>query len=139
MSKPRYGWWGYVKYIIRAYPARKQEYEELHRQTITANISGMPGGGGISRGTESIAIRELPGTQQREFEAVRRAIQATKQLPTGRERLELIEMVFWKKSHTLSGAAYKLNLSYTTAQRYHGEFVLSVAGFYGLMDLGDTG
>ena len=26
MSKPRYGWWGYVKWMIRQYPARKGRY-----------------------------------------------------------------------------------------------------------------
>ncbi len=138
MSKPRYKWWGYVKNVIRAYPGLKREYEALHEQAVTANVSGMPGGGGASRGTENIAIRELPYTRQREYEAVRRAVEYTKQIAAGADRLALVDMVFWKKSHTLSGAAYKLNLSYTTAQRYHGEFVIAVARFYGLMDREET-
>lgn len=134
MSKPRYRWWGYVKNMIRAYPGLRREYEDLHEQSITANMSGAPGGGGVSRGTEDIAVRELPYTKQREYEAVKRAVEATRLTPTGKDRLELIDMVFWKRSHTLSGAAYRLNLSDTTAQRYHGEFIRLVAGYYGLLD-----
>lgn len=134
MSKPRYPWWGYVKNVIRGYPALKREYEQLHEQSITASLSGMPGGSDVSRGTESVAIRELPYTKQREYESVRRAVAYTKKLGTGEDRIELIDMVFWKRSHTLNGAAYKLNLSERTAQRYHGEFIKSVASFYGLMD-----
>lgn len=134
MSKPRYKWWGYIKNVIRAYPGLKREYEDLHAQSVTSNMSGMPGGGNVSRGTEDIAIRELPCTKQREYEAVRRAVSYTKQLKTSEERISLIDMVFWKRSHTLSGAAYKLNLSERTAQRYHEEFIKAVAGFYGLMD-----
>ena len=42
MSSPRYGWWGYAKAMIRAYPQLHREYEELHTQKITASISGMP-------------------------------------------------------------------------------------------------
>lgn len=134
MSKPRYKWWGYVKSIIRQYPALKQEYEALHVQSVTASVTGMPGAGDVSRDTEDVAIRELPYTKQREYEAVKRAVAAVKRSPTANDRLALVDMVFWKRSHTLSGAAYKLNLSYTTAQRYHGEFVISVARYYGLMD-----
>lgn len=134
MSKPRYKWWGYVKSIIRQYPALKQEYEALHEQSVTASITGMPGTGAESRDTEDIAIRELPYTKQREYEAVKRAVASVNQSQTANDRLALVDMVFWKRSHTLSGAAYKLNLSYTTAQRYHGEFVIAVARYYGLMD-----
>lgn len=134
MSKPRYKWWPYIKAVIREYPKLKKEYEDLHEQSITAKCSGMPGGGSTSRGTEDIAIRELPSTQQREYESVKRAIESVQLMHTGKDRLRLVDMVFWKKSHTLSGAAYKLNISDTTAQRYHGEFIRLVARFYGLMD-----
>ena len=87
MSKPRYKWWGYIKNVIRAYPGLKKEYDALHEQSVTANTSGMPGGGEVSRGTENIAIRELPYTKQREYEAVRRAVEQTNMLKNGDQRL----------------------------------------------------
>lgn len=134
MSKPRYPWWGYIRNVIRAYPARKREYEQLHEQSVTANMTGMPGGGDVSRGTEDIAIRELPYTRQREYEAVKRAIDATWRLYNGRERLKIIELVYWKKSHTLDGAALAVGYGYDRARQLHGEFVRLVAENYGLMD-----
>ena len=134
MSKPRYPWWGYIRNVIRAYPARKREYEQLHEQSVTANMSGMPGGGDVSRGTEDIAIRELPFTKQREYEAVKRAIEATERLWSGRERLKIIELVYWRKSHTLDGAALAVGYGYDRARQMHGEFVRLVASNYGLMD-----
>jgi len=134
MSKPRYGWWGYAKYIIRVYPARKQEYDALHQQSITANLSGMPGSREASRGTEEIAVRELPDTKQREFEAVRRAIQATERMANGEQRLRIIDLVYWKRSHTLDGAALAVGYSYDRARQIHGEFIRLVAAKYGLMD-----
>lgn len=127
MSKPRYRWWGYVKNVIRAYPGLKREYNELHEQSITANMSGAGGSGGISRGTEITAIRELPRPKQREYDAVKSTILVTEQLRTGKERLKLIDMVFWKGTHTLSGAALALNISYDTAVDYHGDFIMLVA------------
>lgn len=133
MSKPRFKWWGYVKAVIRSYPVLKKEYNELHEQSLTANITGMPAGGGSGRGTENIALRELQGPKQAEYESVRKAIAVTERMRTGEERLKLIDTVFWKKSHTLSGAAYKLNISYDTAIDYHGDFIMLTAYFRGLI------
>ena len=127
MSKPRYGWWGYVKNIIRAYPDLRQEYNALHEQSITANMSGIGGGAGVNRGTETVAVRELPRPKQREYDAVRQTILLTEHLRTGKDRLKLIDMVFWKGTHTLSGAALALNISYDTAIDYHGDFIMMVA------------
>ena len=134
MSKTRYKWWGYIKAVIRAYPSLKKEYEELHEQSITAKLSSVPGGGGVSRGTEDIAIRELPCTKQREYEAVRRAIDATKRIEGGDRRVMIIDLVYWKNSHTLAGAAMKAGYSYDRAKQMHREFIVTVAKYYGLLD-----
>lgn len=134
MSKPRYDWWGYVKGMIRRYPALAEEYKELHTQTVTADISGMPRGGGAGRTTEMIAIRELPSTRQREYESVRQAIRITNRMPNGFDRIKLIELVFWRQSHTLEGAAMCIPCSYRQARRYHTDFIFAVAKAYGLMD-----
>lgn len=134
MSKPRYKWWGYIKNIIRAYPGLKKEYEALHEQSVTANTSGMPGGCEVSRGTENIAIRELPYTKQREYEAVRRAVEYTKHFKNGEERLKIIDLMYWKNSHTLAGAGQKVGYGYDRARQIHQEFVVAVATYYGLMD-----
>lgn len=134
MSRPRYDWWPYVKGMIRRYPALKQELETLHEQSTTAQYSGMPRGGGVSRGTENIAVRELPTTKQREYEAVRRAIEQTEQLAHGSDVLEIVRLVLWKRSHTLDGVAVRLHCGIATAKRYHGEFIRTVAKNYGLLD-----
>lgn len=134
MSKPRYKWWGYVRGIVRAYPELKREYNELHRQTVTASTSGLPGGGGVSRGTENIAVRELPYTKQREYEAVKRAVDTTKRLPNGAQRMKIIELVYWKRSHTVEGAAMRAGYSPDRGKQLHGDFIRLVAKYYGLMD-----
>jgi hypothetical protein len=135
MSKPRYKWWGYVKNMIRAYPGLKREYEALHEQSVTANVSGMPGSGTVSRGTEDIAVRELPYTRQREYEAVRRAVEYTKRFKNGEDRLKIIDLIYWKNSHTLAGAGLKVGYGYDRAKQIHREFIIAVAVSYGLMDV----
>ena len=53
------------------------------------------------------AGKDLSITQQKEFEAVREALEETEALHEGKTRLEIIKLVFWDKSHTLVGAAEK--------------------------------
>ena len=134
MSRPRYDWWPYVKGMIRRYPALKAELSDLRSQSITPNYSGLPGAAGASRAAELVALRELPTTRQREYAAVNRAIAATERMAASRDRLRIIDLVFWKRSHTLEGAALTIPCSYMTARRYHSEFIMTVASMYGLLD-----
>ena len=134
MSTPRYDWWGYVKGMISRYPSLKQEYTEMHQQSITANLTGMPRAGGTQRAAEQAATRELPPVKQREMDAVARAVDATRRKANGREVLVLIDLVFWQRRFNLTDAAWEIGLSYRTAARYHREFIRLVAKYYGLLD-----
>ena len=134
MSKPRYDWWTYVKGMIRRYPALHTQYLALHEPTITAQLTGMPGGGAVSNPTATAALRELSPINQKEHDAVRKAIAKTRQCKDGQDRLTIIRLVFWEKSHTLSGAAVEVPCSLPTAWRWHGEFIRLVANNFGLMD-----
>lgn len=96
MSKPRYGWWGYVKWMIRSY--------------------------------KSGALMT-----KKELEAVEAAIEETKQLIDGAERLRLIDLVLWKRTHTLQGAALAVYVSERTAQEWHRQFIRLVAQKRGLL------
>lgn len=127
MSKPRYRWWGYVLNVIRAYPGLKMQLSDLREQTITASTSGGAGGKGTNRTTEAAALRELPKEEQREYEAVYKTILITGQMRTGQDRLKLMELYHWKRSHTLAGAAATLHISYDTAVNYNRDFIMLVA------------
>ena len=127
MSSPRYDWWPYVKGMIRRYP-------ELRRTKMSPNLTGMPSAHGqTSDPVADAALRELPEINRRELEAVQQAIEETRTLPNGKERLEMVRLVFWKKTHTLEGAAMKCHVSYVTARRWHGEFIKRTAQAFGLL------
>lgn len=104
MSKTRYGWWGYVKWMIRQYPTRYGKY--------------------------------IQGKALAEQMAVQRAIDATLSMENGVERMQVIELVFFKQTHTLEGAAMMIPCSYMTARRYHNDYIKKVAKNFGLMDEG---
>lgn len=134
MSKPRYIWWSYVRGMVKQYPELKEEYNERKEQRITRNFKSTIKGTEASRSTENVALQQLPASKQAEYDAVTQAIEKTKMKKNGEIRLALIDMVFWKQSHTLGGAAYKIGYSYDMARRYQQEFLRLVGLYRGLMD-----
>ena len=70
--------------------------------------------------------RRLNKTERAEQRAVEAAIAETSELPSGQERLMVVELVLWKGTHNLEGAAVELHFSEATAKRYHGDFVRAV-------------
>ena len=132
MSTNSYDWWPGVTRMIRNYPARKQEYEDLHSQTVVADLSGMPRGGGGGRTTETIALRQMAPAKQMEYDAVTKAIEITKLMPNGDLRVELIRRMYWKgKKQSISSVTYGLNISFETGKAWHKAFVTLVGTCYG--------
>lgn len=102
MSKPRYGWWGYVKWMIRQYPAREGKY--------------------------------IQGKALDERMAVQRAIDQTMKMDNGQDRLRVVDLVFFKQTHTLEGAALMVPCGYETAKRWIQQFIKLVAKNFGLLE-----
>ncbi len=134
MSTPRYDWWPYVKGMTRRYPQLMQQYKDLHETRLTAQLDGMPGANRLSRPVEDAALRTLPRIHMKELTAVHGAVRRTLELPRGEERIKLIRMVYWDRSHTLAGAAMRLDIAEVTAKRWHGEFLREVGREFGLLD-----
>lgn len=134
MSKPRFDWWPYVKGMIRRYPALLAEWEDLAVPSITPNYDAVGHGSGISKPTEQAALRQLRGIKQKELESVQKALDITAQLPNGTERLKMIELVFWKRTHNLDGAALQLHYSWRTVAGWHRDFIRQTAKFFGLLE-----
>ena len=138
MSKPREKWWGYVKACIREYPAIYQALEAARAEAVAPeNHRARPTEWEALIHIEGIFPDDsniLSGQRAREFYGVRNAIIKTARLQDGPERLKLIETVFWKRSHTLAGAAALCNVSERTARRWHGDFIRLTARCMNLSD-----
>lgn len=132
MSKPRYNWWPFALNMIRDYPARCADLKALHEQKITANLSGMPRGGGANRTAEGIALRQLPAQEQREYEAVHNAVERTSRMGEGKLRMELVKLTMWK-GYTIAGAARIASVSESTARRWRWQFAMLVGRSYGFL------
>lgn len=127
MSKPRYRWWGYVKAVIRAYPALDKVMREPIYTPTTARYSAQPPQSGDGRSLECAVIKKLDRRDIEEYEAVSAAIHATERLPNGAARLKIIDLVYWQGTHTLAGAGLQVGYSYRQARRMQERFVYQVA------------
>ncbi len=135
MSKPRDDWWFNAVRMVRNYPARKQEYEQLHSQSLVADISGMPRSGDSSRTTENIALRQMPPAKQQEYDAVTRAIEITEMLPSGSKRIELIERMYWKgRKLNIDSVIIAVGVAEVTGKRWHGAFIRLVGECFGYIN-----
>lgn len=117
------GWRGDARAAIRAYPDLKRQDADLHEMQITPSYSHGRGSHTTSRTTEAIALRGLPIDDQRALDAVSSAVNTTLRYRNGHERLKLIDLIYWKRTHTLDGAAMRLNISIATAKAWHSGFV----------------
>lgn len=62
-----------------------------------------------------------------EKRAVDKAICETRKMIDGKQRLDVINMVFFKKTMSLSGAANAIHCDYETAKRWQQAFIREVA------------
>ena len=135
MSKPRYDRWPYVKGMIRRYPELCSAEADLRSTSMTAGYSmELHGKGRTGDPVANAAMRQLPEVNRRELAAVRHAIAVTRTLPAGDERLSMVRMVYWSRTHTFDGAALSLYRSRRTVLSWHGEFVREVARGFGLLE-----
>ena len=134
MSQPRYDWWGYVKGMIRRCPLLCATQKELHEVSLSSCLSiASHVNGNHSDPTSNAALRELPAINLREMDAVQHAIADTRTLKNSKERMQMIRMVFWEKSYTVSGAATKLGYSERIVVQWHGDFIRLTAHHFGLL------
>jgi hypothetical protein len=97
MSKPKCRWWGYVREVVRAYPALKgrelNKPDDIKDREAVANAIAE-------------TMRERDGS---EHVALIRYV------------------YWEKKQHRVKDAAPRLHISEATAKRWHGEFIRAVA------------
>lgn len=133
MSKPRDNWRPYVTNALRDYYSYRLIAKEAHSMSITAHYNKGRGSREASRTTEQAALRTgLTRQQQRELDAIERARSTTRQGPDGKIRLKVVELVYFRGTHTIEGAAMQVHVSYNTAWRWTDSFIRLTAKYLGL-------
>jgi len=122
-------WQAAARRVIKQYPRLHEELRDLQRMSVTPKLTGMPGGGGAGRATEDAALRQLPPEEQAAHDAVERALRMTELFRTAAKRRRLVELVYWRQTHTVYGAGVEIGVSEETAKRWNADFLLCVAGY----------
>ena len=110
-----------------AYPGLAAELQELRRVKLSSGLGGAPKGTGAQRPSETAALRELPGDLQAKHDAVAAAMSQVGRLHRGGLRRQLVVLVYFRRSHTVYGAAAALGVSENTAKRWNADFLLAVS------------
>ena len=128
MGRAREPYWHYVKSIIKEYPKLEKELatplSPRFSVSLEGGVSGKP-----ANPTQDCVIHDLPPKQQRKYDAVSNAILKTRLThpKTAADRLKVIDMVYWKQSHTVAGAAMHVPCHRNIAGKWQGEFIRLVA------------
>ena len=128
----REDWWEYTKRIIRSYPALCRKAESVGDIPCTPAYGASGGHSSGGSQVERAVVDRLTDKEQRRYDAVRAAISETEVMKHGHQRMELIDRVYWKRSHTLYGAAMCALVSERTAKRWSAEFVRTVEKYLDL-------
>ena len=88
----------------------------------------------IVRDYAAQCMEDLTGVTVTNYEAVLEAVTATERMTDGQNRLKLIQMIHWDRTHTLEGAAITIPCSRMTAARWQRAFFEEVARNRGLLD-----
>lgn len=133
MSKPRDNWRPYVINALYDYYRYKDIVRQAHTQRVTAQYNKGRSGGGATRTTEAVALRSgLTRQQEKELQAIEKALKTTRRGPDGKIRVRIIEMIYFRNTHTIEGAAQQVHVSYSTAWRWADTFVRLVGKNLGL-------
>jgi len=121
---------GYVEYQLEHYKQHKRQLAEYRSSLMPSGTTDYPHSE-ESRLTEAIGLKlasdEYILEQLRTSEAIERVISRLT-----KEDRHLLELIYWKKSHTITGAGMTVNMSKTTAYRHVRAILTEVACELGL-------
>lgn len=116
-----------ARHALRVYPRLKRKQTESAAQQITPDYGGVAVQHGTSRTTEDAALRStLTADELRIVEAVELAVAMQERQPNGAERLKMIRLVYWQRTHTLAGAAIECHYSEEAIWRWNNEIMTAV-------------
>lgn len=132
-------WIDQARQVAKEYRSNCLELAELQKaRTYAQQASGGTGRSGkiskpVERAVEQIAEQERIHHLEKSIKAVDFALEMVALKPNGADTQKLFDMLYYHKTHTLTGAAQELNISYQTARNYNRFLLKMVAvsmGFY---------
>lgn len=132
MSKRGHWWWGAIQAALRLYPELRQRYSTPDNR-LTAQYTAQTSCGGAGRAVEQLTMERLSDGDYAVYRAISDAVRETARMGTGDARLAIIDLVYWRRTRTLQGAALDVGYSYDRAREFHQEFIRLVAFYMGYL------
>lgn len=109
---------------LRAYPRIQRRQNEAK---ITPDYGGVVVQHGATRTTENVALASnLTDAEQNIIAAVEFALQMQSRCYNASERLKLVQMVYFRRTHTLQGVALEVGYNVNTIKTWNSELLSSV-------------
>lgn len=119
-------WRREARRALRDYPRLKRKQGD-NEQQITAQYSGVAVQHSASRVTENVALRStLTEREENIISAVEMAMWMQQHYPNGAERVRMMELVYFKHTHTIEGAADVVHYSPDALWRWNTEILTAV-------------
>jgi hypothetical protein len=120
------GWRSEARRALRDYPCIKRRQGENAMQ-ITPVYGGAAVQHSASRTTETVALRStLTEREENVISAVEFMLSMQRRYQNSAERLRMIELVYFKHTHTIDGAADIVHYSPDALWRWNGEILTAV-------------
>ena len=120
-------WKNEARNALRQYPRAKRRQNELSDMQITPAYGGTVTSHTATRTTENVALRSnLTPYEESVISAVEFMMRMQSAYPNGQERMRMIKLVYFQRTHTLEGAAMECNYSDRTVKRWNTEILTAV-------------
>ena len=129
----KYGWWPYVKSMIRNYPARVAQYEDILQMHTTPVLSGMPHGSTPGDPAGELIARADGKAIYQEYWAVKRALSVCSAISP--DFCAFVRLYYWTRPRLqLEQIAERLHYSPETIRKWNRRLIYAVARERGLYD-----
>jgi RinA family phage transcriptional activator len=129
----------YVEWQLRHYPEDKRQLERYKADLIPSAAVQYDrdpvNTGKVSNPTETLGIAIATNPYIQSLERSIRAIDCVLRGADDTEK-QLIDLVYWRKTHTVYGAAEKCHISKSSAYRRLNKIIYAIAAEIGLVNLG---
>ena len=119
--------------MIKVYPERCQQYEDLMEQRRTTILDGTPGAKSRGDPVGNLLAQAEKTAVYKEYWAVRKALEVCS--TRNADLLEFVKLYYWRKPGlSLEAVALKLNYSPETIRKWNKTLIYNTARFRGLLD-----
>lgn len=119
-------WRGEARRALREYPRIKRRQAE-NEATITPVYGGAAVQHSASRTTENVALRStLTEREENIVSAVEFMLSMQRRYQNGAERVRMVELVYFRHTHTIDGAADVVHYSADALWRWNTEILTAV-------------